>query len=471
MVKTRSSPQCVPRWSTPRSPERRSLGPALAAAAESLGQPLMPWQQQVADVGLELLDDGTPAYRDVTFTVPRQNGKTTLVLAWEVNRALLWADMLGVPQQIAYTAQTGGDARAKLLDDQFPVLEPRKKKLGIKGFRRANGSESVDWLNGSKLIILASTEDAGHGKTLDLGVQDELFRDADFRRDQAMGPAMITRPFAQKVKTSTAGTGDSIAWNSAVDLGRASVDAGQRRGTAYFEWSACADDDPGDPRTWWSCMPALGRTIGLTAIEHEYATMQIDEFKRAYLNIPTRSEHRVIPRTVWDLVNSPDVEAVAEVFALDVNPERSAAGIVTAGPGPVLEVIDYRAGVGWVVDRCVELHERYGCPIAIDGSSPAASFVPDLERRKVSLRLLKPQEMPRAAGLFYDRVVGQAVQVRRHADLDAAVDGAERRVVGDAWTWGRKSSRTDISLLVAATVALWHVASERPVTGLAANVW
>lgn len=460
MVKTRSSPQCEPRWATPRSPERRTLGPALAAAAASLGQPLMPWQQQVADVGLELLDDGTPAYREITFTVPRQNGKTTLVLGWEINRAVLWADLLSEPQRIAYTAQTGADARAKLLDDQFPVLEPHKKRLAIKAFRRANGSESIDWLNGSKLIILASTEDAGHGKTLDLGVQDELFHDADFRRDQAMGPAMITRPYAQKLKTSTAGTGDSIAWNSAVELGRAAVDAGKRTGTAYFEWSASSDDDPGDPRTWWSCMPALGRTIGLPAIEHEYATMKLDEFKRAYLNIPTRSDHRVIPRTVWDLVCSPDVEAVAEVFALDVNPERSAAGIVTAGPGPVLEVIDYRAGVGWVVDRCVELHQRYKCPIAIDGSSPAASFVPDLERRKVAVRLLKPQDMPRAAGLFYDRVVDQTVQVRRHADLDDAVDGAERRIVGDAWAWGRKSSRTDISLLVAATVALWCVAQK-----------
>ncbi len=468
MVKKRPSPRCVPRWQTPRSPSRRSLGPAVAAAAESLGLPLMPWQRLVADVGLELLDDGTPAYRDVIFTVPRQNGKTTLVLSWEVQRALHWAEILGVAQRIAYTAQTGSDARKKLVDDQFPLLEPRKKALGIRTLRRAIGSESVDWLNGSKLVVHASSEDAGHGGTLDLGVQDELFHDADWRRDQAMGPSMITRPHAQKLKTSTAGTADSVVWNDTIALGRATVEAGRTTGVAFFEWSAASDDDPGDPRTWWSCMPALGRTIGLPVIEHEYETLKLDEFKRAYLNIPTKSDQRVIPRTVWDLVCTPDVEATAAVFAVDVNPERSAAGIVAAGPGPILEVVDYRAGVGWLVERCVELHDRYGCPIALDGSAPAASFVPDLERARVPLTILKPQEMPRAAGMFFDRVVGQQVQVRRHDDLDQSVDGADKRIVGDAWTWGRKNSRTDISLLVAATVALWCVA--QPDTGESAPI-
>jgi hypothetical protein len=48
----------------------------------------MAWQEQVANVGLEVLEDGTPAYREIVVTVPRQSGKTALVLAWEVHRAL-----------------------------------------------------------------------------------------------------------------------------------------------------------------------------------------------------------------------------------------------------------------------------------------------------------------------------------------------------------------------------------------------
>src|ERR1039457_2904149 len=67
---------CAPRWATPRR-DRPSLGHELAVIAMKLGLPFMPWQRLVADVGLELLPNGLPAYRTGIFTVPRQSGKTT----------------------------------------------------------------------------------------------------------------------------------------------------------------------------------------------------------------------------------------------------------------------------------------------------------------------------------------------------------------------------------------------------------
>jgi len=250
------------------------------------------------------------------------------------------------------------------------------------------------------------------------------------------------------------GTADSIALNAKVDQGRAAVEAGKNSGIAYFEWSARPDDDPCDPVTWWNCMPALGRTIGLPVAEHALNTLKLEEFKRAFLNIPTTSEDRVIPQTVWDLVNDPDVEAAAEVFALDVNPERSAAAIVAAGPGPILELVEHRSQTGWVVERCAELHARYNVPVAIDANGPAGSMLADLRKARVPLVELKPQDVVRAAGRFYDVVVGQEVKIRRHIDFDNAVAGAAKRPVSDAWVWARKSSRADISPLVAATIAL-----------------
>ena len=45
---------CLPRWGTPRRLERASLGPRVAEVAAKLGTPLMPWQQYVADVALEV---------------------------------------------------------------------------------------------------------------------------------------------------------------------------------------------------------------------------------------------------------------------------------------------------------------------------------------------------------------------------------------------------------------------------------
>lgn len=455
MVKPRSSASCLPRWATKRSPGRETLGPAVGAVAAQLNRPLLPWQQQVADVGLELLPDGRPAYRDVIFTVPRQSGKTLLILSWEVQRALGFAQMLQEPQRIAYSAQSGKDAKEKLLEDQIPLLDPQKRLLGIKTFYRAAGSESVVWKNGSRLVLLAGTEASGHGKTLDLGVQDELFADVDSRRDQAMSPAMATRAHAQKVIASTMGTAESLALNTAVTRGRAAVEEGRTTGTAYFEWSADPSEDPGDPATWWRCMPALGRTISLDVVEHEYDTLPLDEFRRAFTNVPTTTDERVISQSAWDAVNDEDVEATAEVFAFDVNPERSHAGIVAVGAGPIVEVVDYRPGTAWLVERIVELHRTYGAPFAVARSGQGGSFIAELVRQRVKLVELTATDMPRASGAFFDQVIDRKTTVRHNADLDAAVAGAAKRPVGDSWTWDRKSSRFDISLLVAASVGSW----------------
>lgn len=456
MVKQPSSSLCVPRWATPRRVERETLGPAVAAVCAELGQPLMPWQQQVADVGLELLPDGRPAYRAVRFTVPRQSGKTHLILGWEVQRALGWAQRLGAPQRIVYSAQTGKDAREKLLEDQVPLLTPRRKKFGIQKVTRTNGSEAVVWKNGSRLVLLASGADSGHGKTVDMAVKDELFADDDLRRDQALNPAMATKPFAQELTASTMGTDASVALNAEVKSGRDAVEADSDRGIAYFEWSADPDADPQDPATWWRCMPALGRTISLEIVEHAWQTLEFDEFRRAYLNIPTASGVTVFPPSSWAAVCDSDVEATGEVFAFDVNPERSAAGIVAVGPGPVVEVVDFHPGTGWLVARLKELAGKYpSARFALDRNGPGGPFIDELERASVPLVPLDAAEVVRATGKFYDLVVDAEVKVRTNPDLDVAVAGAQKRLVGDSFAWGRKSSAADISLLMAATVGVW----------------
>lgn len=469
LVATADPGGCVPRFATQRNPDRKTYGPAVAAAAKALGLPLMPWQQLVADVGLEVDDDGKPVYREVIFSTPRQSGKTVMLLAWEIQRAIGWAQMLDAPQRIVYTAQTGMDARTKLLDDQVPLLERHKQQLGVARFTRANGYESVSFKNGSKIAIQASGEDAGHGKTLDLAVVDELFADSDDRRAQAMLPAMLTRPFAQMLVCSTMGTPKSIAWNAKVATGRHAASSGKQDGIAYFEWSAEIDADPESPDVWRACMPALGHTQPEQAIRHAYDTLPIGEFRRAFLNIPTAAEESVIPAGCWDLVRQADLDVVPQVFAFDVNPERTSAGIVAVGKGPTVEVVDYRPGVDWLVRRLVDLAADRRVPVVVAASGPGGAFVPELERAGLRVEQVGPRDEARAAGRFYDLVVANELKVRTDDDLDAAVQAAVKRETGDAWAWARKSSLKDICLLVAASVGAFTV--DGMVVDVASSVW
>ena len=449
---------CVPRWATPRTESRRTLGPAVGVIARLIGRELMPWQQQVADTILEVDENGRLCYRTVTITVPRQSGKTTLILALELHRALGFAQRLGEPQTVAYTAQTGQAARQKFLDDQVPILTTRMRALGIQSINRGRGDESARFENGSRIIILPTTPDAGHGKTLDLGIKDELFADHDFARDQGLRPAMVTRPNAQVVTASTAGTLDSSALNAEIEVGRKAVADGRSDGIAYFEWSADPADDPGSPDVWARCMPALGYTITEDVIAAEFAaTKTVEEFQRAYLNITTLTSERVIPIREWEQVQQPGGGVTGEpTFAVDCNPERSACAIVAVGEGPTVEVVDYQPGVDWLVDRCVGLKEKYRGRIAISKTGPAAAFIDELKRRRVRLVELTTQDEAHAAEQFYDRVMQGDLVVAHNTDLDNAVAGAAKRNTGgDAWTWGRRSSSTDISLLVAASAGVW----------------
>lgn len=445
-----------PRFWTPRTAERLSLGPQIAAMAEALGTPLMPWQRLVADVGGELDPaTGRPAYREVIVAVPRQNGKTTLVLAWEVQRAIGW----GEPQRICYSAQSGKDAAEKLIEDQAPLLERRKRQLGVSKIRRANGHEAVEFVNGSRIFVIGSTADSGHGKTIDLAVKDELFADSDNRRDQALVPAMATRAAAQILTISTMGTDESFPWNEAVERGRRAVAEDVRSGVAYFEWSAAADLDPDDPATWRACMPALGHTITEDVVRHARRTLSDGEFRRAFLNQQTRADDRVIPLEKWDKAVSEKAAPTGPlVFAVDVNPDRTAGAIATASK-TAAELVDYRPGTGWIVSRATELTARHGGVWVVDGVGPAGSLISDLEKAGLKVHSLQARDMAKACGQFFDGVMDGAYVIRQHHKLDDAAAAAVKRPMGDAWAWARKSSASDVCPLVAVTLAL-HGARE-----------
>jgi hypothetical protein len=52
---------------------------------------------------------------------------------------------------------------------------------------------------------------------------------------------------------------------------------------AYFGYSAPDDAEPGDVATWYGCMPALGITVSEETVRADFGTMDLAEFRRAYL--------------------------------------------------------------------------------------------------------------------------------------------------------------------------------------------
>lgn len=271
-----SSAPCAARFATPATPGAGSLAAGAARVAAVLGKRLMPWQVQVIETGTGTLA-GVPLYRQVTVEVPRQQGKSVKVLSLMVARALKAPGTM-----ITYSAQTRLDARHRLLDVWWPMLDGSLLRSLVSP-RRGSGSEALCFRNGSMIALASATQTSGHGDTLDLGVIDEAWAQRDDRLEQAMRPAMMTREGAQLWIVSTAGDENSAYFRSKVEDGRARAELGVTGTAAYFGWSAPDDSDPADPATWRACMPALGITVSEETVRADFELMKLPEFRRAYL--------------------------------------------------------------------------------------------------------------------------------------------------------------------------------------------
>ena len=92
----------APRLATPRDQTRPSDGALGAFIAQVHGRPWKPHQRLTADVIGELRPDGRYRYPLAVVLLPRQTGKTTLVLDLALGRCLAQTDY-----RAAYAAQTG----------------------------------------------------------------------------------------------------------------------------------------------------------------------------------------------------------------------------------------------------------------------------------------------------------------------------------------------------------------------------
>jgi phage terminase large subunit-like protein len=267
----------------------------LAETARVLGVPFMGWQRLVADRAMEH-EGGRLAHREVDISIDRQAGKSTLFLTTIVHR-MLWRR----GQWLTYTSASRLAARRKLLRVWWPII--RSSPLGhMFKVTRGTGSETLECVNDSTLVLLSGDEASGHGDSIDASFLDEAWSLTE-AAEQAVRPAMLTRRNGQLWVASTAGTRKSAYWRAKVDAGRTAAELGVGDGPCFVEWAAPPTIDVTDPATWSSFMPALGRTIKPETVAADLATMGLQEWKRACCNLwPDESLEgwKLIGQDVWE---------------------------------------------------------------------------------------------------------------------------------------------------------------------------
>ena len=451
-----------------------SLGGRAVELAADAGLELDEVQRAVLHGALGVCGDDGWAAGEVGLVVPRQNGKTTVLLA----RILLGLER---GEQILYTAHRV-DSAAEVFKSLValvrasPELEPQLTRIMF-----SNGREAIHLANGGRVLFgTRSTSRTGRGFSLDTLIFDE----AHYVSEQgltAIVPTVSARERPVQLWFSASAVDQQVHEHGLV-LARVRERALRREaeGLAFFEWSAGLFDPDGrelragevtpemvdDEQLWEQANPALasGRiTIERLRAEREQMPHRGWIVERLCIgDYPDTSGTAPAPVTVeeWRELCDPKSKRVGElVLAFDVAPDRRAA-LVACGRRGVddllhVELLRASAGTGWLLDEVDRLCAKYDvAEVVCDGYGGNLAVAKVLGDSGLKVRTLVGSEHASACGKLLDLVAEQGFRHIGQPELEQALRGAQAKPVGDAWAWSRKQSSGDIAIVVAATVAL-----------------
>lgn len=509
---------------TPRTKatERRTLGySVIDFATEMLGIELLPWQCWALIHVLELLPDNSLRYRTVVLLVARQNGKSLLsqVLGLWFMYVYGCRLVLGTAQDLdtAEEVWAGAVEMVTEKDDQDEYLHPELAEL-VERVWRVNGKKALLLRSGERWKVKAATRGAGRGLSGDVIFLDELREHQSWDAWGAITKTTMARAMALILCMSNAGDAASIVLrylrklavtavvenggptellSEVEDLERLTSEAiadyaaeGVEELEEYlededtlgiFEWSAPPGCDIWDRDGWAQANPSLGYTITERAIaaaartdpEWIFRTEVLCQWSSGTIDGP-------FPPGAWAKSCDPQ-SSIADgslvTWGIDVSWDRTMAYIAAAGvrdDGLLhVEVVAQRAGTDWLVEWLTARPDRASRPVAVQAKgAPASGLAAALEDAGIAVVGANGPDLAAACGALYDRIraaVGDGngtAQLRHLVQpvLDTAAATAATRPLGDAWVWDRRKSPSDISPLVAVTLAAWACEASTPAT-------
>lgn len=444
-----------------------TTGPEVLDVCEMARLQLLPWQADVLNDCLGEAPGGNWSAQSVGLVVPRQNGKTEILIA-----RILAGLFLLEEEEIIYSAHRA-DTSLGIFRRLVKYLN-RSKVFGreIKSVRTTNGQEGVELRSGQRVGFRTRAQEGGRGFSADCIIFDEAFEISEDLQ-AALLPTLIARPNAQVWYTGTA-VDQQVHRNGVVFARIRENGIAGDPDEAFFEWSAVGDLNDLDPdvlddrELWAATNPSLGYHASEKAIALNRRSMKRRKFATECLCIgdwPATDEDalHVVDLAKWAALEDPESRVPDPVcFAFDCTPDRSRAAIGVAGRRPDgkfhLEVVEHKPGVAWVPRRLRELKGVHRPRmIACDAAGPVNAIVADVEKELgEEVRKLTAREHAEAFGMFYDGVEDDALCHLGQEELRSALDGAVTRPMGDGGqAWSRKNSGIDICPLVAVTLALW----------------
>ena len=409
--------------------------------------PLLPWQEHVLKDMLTVDTKGKWIRKTNLLLIARQNGKTHLA------RMLILAHLIKWETNVLIMSSN----RSMALDTFRQVTDILENNDHLKGFvkqiRYANGTESIEMLNGTRLDVVAATRDGSRGRSVNgLLLIDEV-REITEEGFRAATPVTRAHPNSHTLLCSNAGDAFSTVLN---DLRERAISY-PPKSFGFYEYSAPQYCKIEDRNAWAMANPSLGYTITEEAIEEAIATSPIENTRTETLCQWIDSLSSPWPHGVLEETSDSTLEMSAgayTVFGFDVSPSRRNGSLVA---GQLLP--DGRIGIG--------ILETYSSQVAIDELKMAASIkgwadiykprlvcfdkyatqtIADrLGQSGVMVEDVSGQQFYKACGDLLEGLVNHRVVHNGQAELIQQMNNCAAKVNDSAWRIIKRKSAGDIS--------------------------
>lgn len=423
------------------------------------------WQRQLGTVCLGYDDKGKFAATvgGIGLSIPRQVGKTYFVLALLFILAILFPGFQAVwtSHHLATTNKTLTTARGMA----------RRKKIAphIRTVRTSHGEGAVEFSNGS--IIMFGARSQGFGRGFDK-IDCEVFDEAQILDTKALED-MIAATMQTQISYGALlffmGTpprpGDK---SDAFEGRRTKALDGKAKNAVWLEISADPKSDVNDEAQYPFMNPSFPKRTPIESIERLRENLVDDDsWNREGRGVwDSLVSSRVIDEITWEKQGDPASMAIDRLtLSIEVPPDRSRAAVGLAGLRPDgrwhVELDEERKGVDWAVAWVKARAEKNRLhAVVVDEMSGL------VEKRRdrhyligtdilVTLAAAEGRDMAIACSKFYDGIHDGSVFHTNQPQVNVSLSVATKRPLAGSWAWNRKDATSNISPVVAETLALW----------------